>query len=117
MAILQIMPDSLIVDKIMRTLTSRIDFIVDSLEESRNVSTMIIEELHSTLEAKELRWIERGAERLVDQAESSKKGGGGQDKRKTIQEEKDKIKERFNASIVRNGDTMVMIAGYAIENK
>lgn len=73
----EIMPDRLIVDKVMRTLTSRFGFIVDAIEESRDVSTMTIEELQSTLEAKELRWIERGAERLVDQAESSKKGGGG----------------------------------------
>jgi hypothetical protein len=43
--------DQQIDEKVMRTLTSKFDFIVVAIQESKDVRTMKIEELQSSLEA------------------------------------------------------------------
>ncbi|KAJ0532224.1 putative RNA-directed DNA polymerase [Helianthus annuus] len=45
----EVMPDVKIVEKILRTLTEKYIFVVVSIEESRDVEKMTIDELHSTL--------------------------------------------------------------------
>jgi len=57
-----------IVEKIMRTLASRFDFIVVAIQESKDVKTLKIEELQSSFEAHELMVSERNNERSIQQA-------------------------------------------------
>jgi len=54
--------DQQIVEKIMRTLSSRFDFIVVAIQESKDVKTLKNEELQSSLEAHELMVSERSNE-------------------------------------------------------
>lgn len=60
--------DQQIVEKIMRTISSRFDFIVVAIHESKDVKTLKIEELQSSLEAHELMVSERSNERSIQQA-------------------------------------------------
>jgi hypothetical protein len=60
--------DQQIVDKIMRTLSPRFDFIVVAIQESKDVKTLKIEELQSSLAAHELMVAERSSERSIQQA-------------------------------------------------
>jgi len=62
------MTDQQIVEKIMRTLSSRLDFIVVAIPESKDVKTSKVEELQSSLEAQELMVSERSSERSIQQA-------------------------------------------------
>jgi len=64
----EVMTDQQIVEKIMRTLSSRFDFIVVAIKESKDVKTLKIEELQSSLEAHELMVSERSSERSIQQA-------------------------------------------------
>jgi len=52
----------------MRTLSSRFDFIVVAIQESKDVKTLTIEELQSSLEAHELMVSVRSMERSIQQA-------------------------------------------------
>jgi hypothetical protein len=56
-----------IMEKVLRSLTSQFDYIVVAIEHSKDLSTMRIEELQSSLEAQELRLTERTSEREVEQ--------------------------------------------------
>jgi len=62
------MTDQQIVEKIMRTLSSRFDFIVVAIQESKDVKTLKIKELQSSLEAHELMVSEISCERSIQQA-------------------------------------------------
>ena len=62
------MTDQQIVEKVMRTLSSRFDFIVVAIQESKDVKTLKIEELQSSLEAHELMVSKRSTERSIQQA-------------------------------------------------
>ncbi|GAU50483.1 hypothetical protein TSUD_409690 [Trifolium subterraneum] len=66
-------------EKILRSLPSRFDFIVCTIEETKDLSTMTPAELLSTLQARELRFSERNGDKKSDQAlyASSKKSHGG----------------------------------------
>ncbi|GAU36409.1 hypothetical protein TSUD_38770 [Trifolium subterraneum] len=66
-------------EKILRSLPSRFDFIVCTIEETKDLSTMTPTELLSTLQARELRFSERNGDKKSDQAlyASSKKSHGG----------------------------------------
>ena len=55
--------DVMKVEKVLRTLTPRFDHIVVALEESKDLDSMKIEELQASLEAHELRLIDRNRER------------------------------------------------------
>ena len=55
--------DVMKVEKVLRTLISRFDHIVVALEESKDLDSMKIEELQASLEAHELRLIDRNRER------------------------------------------------------
>jgi hypothetical protein len=50
----------MVVEKVMRSLTSKFDFIAVEIQEAQDVKTMKIEELQSSLEAHELMVIDRG---------------------------------------------------------
>jgi len=72
------MSDQQVVGKIMRSLTSKFDFIVVAIQESKDVKTLKIEELQSSLEAHEMLVIERSSERSSQQdlqAQTIKKDG------------------------------------------
>ncbi|XP_073221473.1 uncharacterized protein [Cicer arietinum] len=55
----EVMTEVMIIEKIMRALTQRYDHIVVAIEESKNLDTMKLKDLQSSLEAYELRVKER----------------------------------------------------------
>ncbi|XP_017416852.1 uncharacterized protein LOC108327679 [Vigna angularis] len=55
----KVLKDKKIVEKILRTLTPQYDHIVVAIEESKDLETMKVEELHNSLKAHEQRLIER----------------------------------------------------------
>ncbi|XP_019430175.1 PREDICTED: uncharacterized protein LOC109337619 [Lupinus angustifolius] len=60
--------DLMIIEKIMRSLPQRFDFIVVAIEEAKDIATMKIEELQSSLEAHELRLLDRNPAKKSEQA-------------------------------------------------
>ncbi|KAK2403434.1 hypothetical protein QL285_052871 [Trifolium repens] len=60
--------EQVIIEKVLRSLTPQFDYIVVVIEHSKDLETMRIEELQSSLEAHELRLTERTSEREVEQA-------------------------------------------------
>ncbi|XP_020271671.1 uncharacterized protein LOC109846843 [Asparagus officinalis] len=71
------MPDSKVVEKVLRTLTERFTYVVVSIEESKDTSSMSIDELQSSLVVHEQKFKRTSIE--VDQVlkvESSSRGRG-----------------------------------------
>ena len=68
-----------IVEKILRTLNPKFDHIVVAIEESKKLKDLKVEEIQGSIEAHELRLIERGSKRSGDhqalEAYTSKRGG------------------------------------------
>ncbi|XP_019447259.1 PREDICTED: uncharacterized protein LOC109350483 [Lupinus angustifolius] len=64
----EVMKDQLVVEKVLRTLTSKFDHVVVAIEESKDLEVFKIEELQRTLEAHEQRIKERDQERNPNQA-------------------------------------------------
>ncbi|WJX16386.1 hypothetical protein P8452_06418 [Trifolium repens] len=111
--------EQVIIDKVLRSLTPQFDYIVVAIEHSKDLSSMRIEELQSSLEAQELRLTERNSEREVEQqalkAASEKKyqkkswseaknRSDGAQKPETSTSDKQKYqkgKERFDKTKVR----------------
>jgi len=60
--------DMMIVEKIMRSLPRKFDYIVVAIEESHDLAIMKVEELQSSLEAHEIRLVNRSPIKKVDQA-------------------------------------------------
>jgi hypothetical protein len=60
--------DQMVVEKVLRSLSPKFDFIVVVIQEAKDVKTMKIEELQSSLEAHELLGIDRSSERSSQQA-------------------------------------------------
>ncbi|KAK2359551.1 hypothetical protein QL285_084913 [Trifolium repens] len=60
--------EQVIIEKVLRSLTPQFDYIVVAIEHSKDLSTMKVEELQSSLEAHELRMTERTSEREAEQA-------------------------------------------------
>ncbi|XP_050908893.1 uncharacterized protein LOC127122631 [Lathyrus oleraceus] len=56
-----------IIEKVLRSLTPQIDYIMVAIEDSKDLSTMRIGELQSSLEAQEFRLPERNSEMEVEQ--------------------------------------------------
>ena len=59
--------EQVIIEKILRSLTSQFDYIMVAIGHSKNLSTMRVEKLQSSLEAHELRMTARTSEREVEQ--------------------------------------------------
>jgi hypothetical protein len=81
----EVLTDQMVVEKVLRSLTPKFDFIVVAIQEAKDVKTMKIEELQSSLEAHELMVIDRGSERSNQQAlqaQSFKKEGNGKNNKK-----------------------------------
>lgn len=57
-----------IIDKVLRSLTPQLDYMVVAIEHSKDTRTTGIEELQSSLNAQELRQIERNSKREFEQA-------------------------------------------------
>ncbi|XP_073221587.1 uncharacterized protein [Cicer arietinum] len=75
----------MVVEKVMRSLSPKFDFIVVVIQEAKDVKTMKIEELQNSLEAHELLVLDRSSERSVQQAfqvQISKKEGNQKDFKK-----------------------------------
>ncbi|MCI04310.1 retrovirus-related Pol polyprotein from transposon TNT 1-94, partial [Trifolium medium] len=71
-----LMEDQTIVEKVLRSLTQKFDYIVVAIEESKDLGCMKVEELQASLEAHEQRMNERTSDRRNDrelQAHISKK--------------------------------------------
>ncbi|KAK2398886.1 hypothetical protein QL285_048781 [Trifolium repens] len=60
--------EQVIIEKVLRSLTPQFDYIVVAIEHSKDLSSMRVEELQSSLEAHELRMTERTSEREAEQA-------------------------------------------------
>ncbi|KAK2356374.1 hypothetical protein QL285_093712 [Trifolium repens] len=60
--------EQVIIEKVLRSFTPQFDYIVVAIEHSKDLSTMKVEELQSSLEAHELRMTERTPEREAEQA-------------------------------------------------
>ncbi|KAK2386221.1 hypothetical protein QL285_060140 [Trifolium repens] len=60
--------EQVIIEKVLRSLTPQFDYIVVAIEHSKDLSTIKVEELQSSLEAHELRMTERTSEREAEQA-------------------------------------------------
>ncbi|XP_019416446.1 PREDICTED: uncharacterized protein LOC109327744 [Lupinus angustifolius] len=60
--------DLMVIEKIMRSLPQKFDFIVIAIEESNDITMMKIEELQSSLEAHEMRLFDRGSDKKTEQA-------------------------------------------------
>lgn len=75
----------MVAKKVLRSLSTKFDFIVVSIQEAKDVRTMKIEELQNSLEAHELLVFDRSSERSVQQAlqvQTFKKEGNQNDFRK-----------------------------------
>ncbi|PNX87586.1 F-box protein [Trifolium pratense] len=71
--------DDAIVEKVMRTLAPKFDNITVAIMESKDISTMILDELQCSLESHDQRLSERQKDRAADQAlqaQAVKKGNG-----------------------------------------
>ena len=82
--------DKMIVEKVMRTLTSHFDHVIVAIQESNKLETTKVEDLVGSLEAHEMRIDERkGVQDSIQdlQAQSWKKDGGS-----------NKIKGKFDKS-------------------
>ncbi|XP_028214926.1 uncharacterized protein LOC114396741 [Glycine soja] len=80
--------EQLVVEKVLRTLTSKFDHIVVAIEESKDLTSFKLEELQSSLEAHEQRLRERNPEKHNDQAlqaqTDSKCGDSGSSSQKVV---------------------------------
>jgi hypothetical protein len=79
--------EQVIIENALRSLTPQFDYIVVVIEHSKDLSTMRLEELQSSLEAQELRLTERTSEREVEQ-QALKSASGRKDQKKTWSEAK-----------------------------
>ncbi|KAK2398342.1 putative mitochondrial protein [Trifolium repens] len=67
--------DQMVVEKVLRSLNQKFDFIVVAIEETKDMSTMRIEDLQSSLEAHEIKLVNRSSERTTQQAMQAQSGG------------------------------------------
>ena len=75
----------MVVERVLRSLSQKFDFIVIAIQEAKDVKTMNTEELKSSLEAHELLVIDRSSERSVQQtlqAQTTKKEGNYKNSKK-----------------------------------
>lgn len=72
----EIMPDSKIVEKILRTLTEKFTYVVISIEESKDTTSMSIDELQSSLAVHEQK-LKRTSHEEEDQAFNVRGRGRG----------------------------------------
>ncbi|XP_047173641.1 uncharacterized protein LOC124841419 [Vigna umbellata] len=64
----EVVNDTMIIEKIMRSLPRKFDYIVVAIEESKDLSKMKVEELQSSLEAHEMRMADRNPAKNDEQA-------------------------------------------------
>ena len=108
--------DKMIVEKVMRTLTSHFDHVIVAIQESNNLETTKVEDFVGSLEAHEIRIIERKGVQdsiLTLQAQSWKKDDGSNKfkgkfdkthgKKSRSNSHKNKIEDRSSKSSKRGG--------------
>ncbi|XP_050915303.1 uncharacterized protein LOC127130315 [Lathyrus oleraceus] len=114
----EVLIDKMIVEKVMCTLTSHFYHVILSIQESNNFTTLKLEDLVSSLEAHELRIVERKkVQGLIQaiQAHILKKHGGSnkfkgkgdktQSKKSLVNPQKDKVADRTSESLKRGKGT------------
>ena len=88
------------IEKVLRSLTANFDYIVVSIEESKNLSEMKLEELQASLEAHEMRLKQRNSERekVAEQALQARFKKSGKDKGKSLANDEKSSKNSKNQS-------------------
>ncbi|XP_057443850.1 uncharacterized protein LOC130736004 [Lotus japonicus] len=92
----EVMNDQILVEKVLRSLTTRFDHIVTTIDKSKDLETIKIEELQGSLEAHEMRLNLRDSERETEQAlyvrgSTSKKKWGSNSKTSKEKNWKNKV--------------------------
>lgn len=91
-----------IVEKILRTLSPKFDYIIVAIEESKDVSRMKVEDLLSSLEAHEQRLLERSGVRLQEQALQARSQSSHDGGKPRFKKGKQKWKEQKSGSHADN---------------
>ncbi|XP_050920354.1 uncharacterized protein LOC127137988 [Lathyrus oleraceus] len=94
--------EQVIIGKVLRSLIPQFDYIVVKNEHSKDLSTMRIKELQSSLETQELRLTERTSEREVGQA--LKESSGNKSQKWSLLEDKKRHSGGLQKSKASNSD-------------
>jgi hypothetical protein len=74
------MPDVKIVEKILRSLTEKFNFVVCSIEESKDIDKLIVDELQASLLVHEQKVVEKRSEEQVLQVMNEPRNAQGRGK-------------------------------------
>ncbi|XP_073220357.1 uncharacterized protein [Cicer arietinum] len=85
-------------ENILRSLHPRFDYIMRAIEESKDISTLSLEELHATLEARELRMDEMSGSKSRDQALGAQTYKKGDQKKKWKKNKFKKPDDKFESA-------------------
>jgi len=99
--------DKMVIEKVMRTLAPQFDHVIVAIQESGNVPTMKIEDPVGSLEAHELKIIERrGVQESIQtlQAQTWKKNGGSKKSKGNFDSSKKKKGSWSNSQKHKNGE-------------
>lgn len=98
----EILSEQVIIEKVLRSLTPQFDYIVIAIEHSKDLRTMRVEELQSSLEAQKLHMTEKNSEGEVEQA--LKASSGKKNQKQSWSQAKKKYGGGYQKSEASNSD-------------